>query len=71
MGQPPAPIRMNEVINVKRNQKIRVEAYVHVGDQLVNVDDLNQEQKVRLSNELAVTMLNAAYAGVAKFRIKE
>ncbi len=51
----------------KKPQKIRTVAYVHMGDRLVNVDDLNQEQHDRLGRELTVTMLNAAFKGKATF----
>lgn len=51
----------------KKPRKIRTVAYVHVGDKLVNVDDLNKEQRERLGRELTVTMLNAAFKGKAKF----
>lgn len=51
----------------RKQPKIRVEAYVHVGDKLVNVDDLDQERRAILARKLTVTMLNAAYKGKARF----
>lgn len=51
----------------KKPPEIRAVAYVHVGDKLVNVDDLNQEQRERLARKLTVTMLNAAFKGKAEF----
>lgn len=51
----------------KKQPKIHVVAYVHMGDQLVNVDDLDEEKRECLGRELTVTMLNAAYKGQAKF----
>ena len=32
-----------------REVKIRTESYVHVGDKMVNTDDLTQEKKLRLA----------------------
>lgn len=55
------------IIVARKQIKLRTVAYVHVGDQLVNVNDLTPEQKHRLSVELTVTMLNAAYQGQAHF----
>lgn len=51
----------------RKQPKIRVEAYVHVGDKLVNVDDLDAEKRELLARKLTVTMLNAAYKGKARF----
>ncbi len=48
----------------------RCEAYVHVGDKLVNVDDLNAEQKDRLGAALTVTLLNEIYRGKAEFWVE-
>lgn len=46
---------------------ITVESYVHVGDKLVNVDELPPDLKVRFATELSITYLNALYKGKAKF----
>ena len=51
----------------KEQKKIRVKAYIHVRDQLVDVDTLNEEQKDYLGASLQVAMLNGAYRGKAKF----
>lgn len=51
----------------RKQEKIRVVAYVHVGDQLVDVDTLNAAQRDYLGASLQVAMLNAAYRGKAKF----
>ncbi|MBO4854060.1 MAG: hypothetical protein J5482_02795 [Oscillospiraceae bacterium] len=48
-------------------EDIKVVSYVHVGDKLVNTDDLNEEQKRRLANALAVGWLNGLFAGQAVF----
>ena len=55
----------------KQPPPIRVVAYVHVGDQLVNVDDLNQNQRTQLADWITVTALNAAFAGKATFSVKK
>ncbi len=54
----------------KVKQLPRCEAYVHVGDKLVNVDDLNAEQKNRLGAALKVNFLNEIYRGKAEFRVE-
>lgn len=51
----------------RKQQKIKVVSYVHVGDQLVCTDDLDPEQKRRLATWLKCTYLNALYEGRAKF----
>ena len=51
----------------KKAQKIRTIAYIHVGDQLVDVDTLNPQQRDYLGASLSVAMLNGAYRGKAQF----
>ena len=51
----------------RKEQKIKVASYVHVGDQLVNTEDLNPEQKRQLATWIKCTYLNALYEGKAKF----
>lgn len=51
----------------RKEQKLKVVSYVHVGDQLVNTEDLNPEQKRQLATWLKCTYLNALYEGKAKF----
>lgn len=46
---------------------IRVEAYVHVGDELVNVDALSPRRKEDLATSLTLAYLNALYKGRAEF----
>lgn len=48
---------------------IKCVAYCHVGDKLVNMDDLTPEQKVQAANWLTTTYLNELYRGVAEFTI--
>lgn len=52
----------------KKQQKIRVVSYVHVGDELVEWSQLTPEQKEKAATILKVNYLNALYAGKAKFR---
>ena len=47
--------------------EIKAVAYVHVGDKLVNTDDLNDEQRLKLTKWLKCTYLNAMYQGKARF----
>lgn len=51
----------------KRQQKIRVVSYVHVGDELVCTDDLSKDQKKQLATWLKTTYLNSLFAGKAQF----
>ncbi len=51
----------------RKEQKIKVVSYVHVGDQLVNTDNLDAEQKRRLATWIKCTYLNALYEGKARF----
>ena len=51
--------------------EIKTVSYVHVGDRLVNTEDLDQEQKRKLANWLKVTYLNTLYQGKAVFRVEE
>lgn len=52
----------------RREQKIKVVSYVHVGEQLVNTEDLDPERKRQLATWIKCTYLNALYEGKAKFR---
>ena len=51
--------------------EIKTVSYVHVGDQLVNTDDLSREQKKELATWLKVTYLNTLYQGKAVCRVKD
>ncbi len=53
---------------MKKQQKITVKAFVHVGDELVDVDTLPPEKKVELATRLKVDYLNGMFAGKAVFR---
>ena len=48
--------------------KIKTRAWVHVGDQLVDVDTLSPEQRQELATQLCLGILNTVYAGKAEFR---
>lgn len=55
-----------------KKQKIEAVSYVHVGDKLVNTDDLNDEQRRKLAKWLKTTYLNTLFAGKATiYRIDE
>ena len=51
----------------KKPIKIKTISYVRVGNKLVNTEDLNEEQKLRLAKLLKVTYLNALFQGKARF----
>lgn len=51
----------------RKELKIKVVSYVHVGDQLVNTEDLDPERKRQLATWIKCTYLNALYAGKVKF----
>ena len=51
----------------RKPQKIKVISYVHVGDQLVNTEDLDPERKRQLATWIKCTYLNALYEGKARF----
>ena len=50
-----------------KRQEIKTVSFVHIGDKLVNTDDLNDEQRRRLATWLKTTYLNALFQGKAKF----
>lgn len=54
---------MAEPVNIK------TVSYVHVGDHLVNTEDLNAEQTRTLATWLKSTYLNALFQGRAEFTI--
>lgn len=55
----------------RKEIKIRVESYVHVGDQLVNTDDLTYEQKVQLAGWIKLNYCQELYRGKAVFSLEE
>lgn len=55
----------------RERQKIRVISYVQVGEELVEVERLNAEQKKELATWLKCTYLNHLFAGQAVFRPME
>lgn len=55
----------------KEREPIRVEAYVTVDGQEVNIDTLPREKRDEIGAKLKVTYLNALFKGQAVFFIKE
>ena len=47
--------------------KIRTVSFVHVGDKLVNSEDLDNEQRHKLATWLKLTYLNALFQGKTEF----
>lgn len=50
-----------------KKQEIRAESFVHVGEELVNTDDLDDGRRRRLATWLKITYLNALFRGKAEF----
>lgn len=50
-----------------KKQEIRTASFVHIGDKLVNTDDLDDDQRRRLATWLKTTYLNTLFQGKAKF----
>lgn len=56
-----------EANHMTKKQEIKTVSFVHVGDKLVNTDDLNDEQRRRLATWLKTTYLNALFRGKTEF----
>ncbi len=50
-----------------KKQEIRTVSLVHIGDELVNTDNLDDEQRRRLATWLKTTYLNTLFQGKAEF----
>lgn len=50
-----------------KKQEIRTVSFVHIGDELVNTDDLDDDQRRRLATWLKTTYLNTLFQGKAEF----
>ena len=50
-----------------KNQKIRTASFVHIGNELVNTDDLDDTQRRKLATWLKTTYLNTLFQGKAEF----
>lgn len=50
-----------------KSREIRTQSFVHIGDELVNTDDLNDDQRRRLATWLKTTYLNTLFRGKAAF----
>lgn len=50
-----------------KKQEIKTVSFVHIGDELVNTDDLDDDQRRRLATWLKTTYLNTLFQGKAKF----
>ena len=53
--------------HVAKKQDIKTVSFVHIGDELVNTDDLDDEQRRRLATWLKTTYLNALFQGKVEF----
>ena len=50
-----------------RKREIKTVSFVHIGDELVNTDDLSDEQRRKLATWLKTTYLNTLFMGKAEF----
>ena len=50
-----------------KKQEIKTASFVHIGDELVNTEELNDEQRRRLATWLKTTYLNTLFKGKAEF----
>lgn len=50
-----------------KKREIRTVSFVHIGDELVNTDGLDNDQRRRLATWLKTTYLNTLFQGKAKF----
>lgn len=50
-----------------KSREIRTQSFVHIGDELVNTDDLDDDQRRRLATWLKTTYLNTLFRGKAEF----
>ena len=55
----------------RQNKKINVVSYIHVGDKLVNMDDLNEQQKQYVATLLNQRYMNALFRGKAVFGLPD
>ena len=55
----------------RQTQKINVVSYIHVGDKLVNTDDLNDVQKQYVATLLRQQYMNALFQGRATFGLPD
>ena len=53
--------------HVAKKQEIKTVSFVHIGDELVNTGDLDDEQRRRLATWLKTTYLNALFQGKVEF----
>ena len=50
-----------------RKHEIKTVSFVHIGDELVSTDDLDDEQRRRLATWLKTTYLNTLFQGKVEF----
>ena len=54
--------------HVAKKQEIRTVSFVHIGDELVNTDDLDDDQRRRLATWLKTTYLNTLFQALGFWR---
>ena len=50
-----------------KKREIKTVSYVHMGDKLVRMDDLEEEQRRKIATRLKITYLNALFESKAVF----
>ena len=50
-----------------KKQEIKTVSFVHIGDELVNTDDVDDEQRSRLAKWLKTKYMNALFRGKGEF----
>ena len=50
-----------------KKQEIKTVSFVHIGDELVNTEDLDDVQRRKLATWLKTTYLNTLFQGKAEF----
>ena len=56
-----------EANHMAKKREIRTMSFVRIGDKLVNTDDLNDDQRLKLATWLKTTYLNTLFQGKAEF----
>lgn len=56
-----------EVGYVAKKQEMKTVSFIHIGGDLVNTDDLDDDQRRRLATWLKTAYLNALFQGRAEF----
>ncbi len=56
---------------MRKTEKIRVVEYVHVGEEIVEISQLTQQQRKRVDQWIVTEWLNGLFLGQAEFSAPE